>query len=308
MSLVAEVAGRPGLDECYRSLRIIGPAATSIESAGDGEWADLAGIGGAFGAAMDLVEFAVDPIGSMAASAAGFLLDYMWPLPDMLDSIAGNPRAVEAKAGTWSNVSGRVREVADSYEAAVRSALSGWAGPAADAYDTFASVYRSGLDVLAGLTDGVGQAMLGASIVVGAVRSIVRDIVADLVGKLISWASQVAGTVGIGATWVVPQAVAAIAIRVERVRGWLTKLTQGIQHLLRLVQEANVALREAVPALRRIGEVLDSMPAAPSRFVAGAGRAAGSVPTWSEELNTTVGLSYNVLRVNEAVDRAENHE
>ncbi|GIG22545.1 hypothetical protein Cch01nite_32690 [Cellulomonas chitinilytica] len=304
MSLVAVAEGRPGLDECYKSLKIIGPAASSIGSAADGQWADMEGIGGAFTATMDVVEFALDPIASMAASVAGFLLDYMWPLPDMLDSIAGSPSAVEAKSRTWENVSGRVRDVAGEYEAAVRSALSGWDGVAADAYQTFAGVYGSGLQMLETISAGVGQAMLGASIVVGVVRSIVRDVIADLVGKLISWASQVAGTVGVGATWVVPQAVAAIAIRVERVRDWLARLTRGIKTLLELFNDANNALSEAVPALRRIKDVLEGMNAAPARIVAGAGDLGGAVPVLSEAVYTATSLSNSMARLNDAVDRA----
>lgn len=304
MSLVAAVEGRPGLEECYKSLKIIGPASTSIGSAADGEWADLAGIGGAFTAAMDVVEFAIDPIASMAASVAGFLLDYMPPLPDMLDSIAGSPQAVEAKAHTWENVAGRVREVAAEYEAAVTSALAGWEGLAADAYQGFANVYRSGLTMVESISAGVGQAMLGASIVVGVVRSIVRDIIADLVGKLISWASQVAATVGIGATWVVPQAVTAIAIRVEKVRDWLTRLTSGITKLLEMLNNANNALSSAVPALRNLRDVLEKMPAAPASVVEGAGNLASSVPKLSEAVFTATSVSNSIARLNDAADRA----
>ena len=202
------------------------------------------------------------------------------------------------------NVAGRVREVTADYEAAVRSALAGWDGPAATAYDTFASVYRSGLDLLAGITDGIGAAMLGASIVVGVVRSIVRDTIADLVGKLISWASQVAATVGVGATWVVPQAVTAIALRVERVREWLTKLTSAIQGLMKIIDDVNGGLSTAIPALRRVRDTLGAMPAVPQSVLDGAGNLAASAPKLDIALLTASSLSNTTLRTNDALSTA----
>jgi uncharacterized protein YukE len=257
-TLVAAPAGGPALSEAYESLKIVGPAVDLISTGVSGEWALDAGLGGAVGTVADVAEFVIDPIASMAASVAGFLLDYMPPLPDMLDSIAGDPAAVAAKATTWANIATRVTDSADDLDAAVRTALSGWSGPAATAYGTFTDVLSESLRAMSGMCAGVGGAMQGASAVVGFVRSIVRDVIADLVGKLISWASQVAATVGVGATWVVPQAVTAIGIRVERVRDWLTRLTQGIRQLMQLLSNANDALTRGVPALRRVADALDA--------------------------------------------------
>jgi hypothetical protein len=263
--LIAAPAGGPALAEAYTSLKIIGPAARLAESAQGGDWAVAQGLAGGVGVVADVAEFVVDPIASMAASVAGFLLDYMPPLPGMLDSIAGSPSAVAAKAQTWQNVSARVASSAEEHASAVSRSLDGWSGPAAEAYSAYASVYRSSLDALSGVCAGVGGMMSCASAVVGFVRSIVRDVVADLVGKLISWASQVAATVGVGATWVVPQAVTAIAIRVERVREWLSRLTRSIKALMETFERINNVLTEAVPALRRLATTLDDVPVAPLR-------------------------------------------
>ncbi|WP_454051106.1 WXG100 family type VII secretion target [Cellulomonas sp. Marseille-Q8402] len=262
-TLIATAEGGPALSECYQSLKIIGPASHAFAPEADGGWAVAEGLSGGVGAVADIAEFVVDPIASMAASVAGFLLDYMPPLPDMLDSIAGDPAAVAAKAETWGNISTRVTDSADDLEAQVRTALSGWSGPAAEAYGVFGDVLGDSLRALSTMCASVGGAMQGASAVVGFVRAIVRDVIADLVGKLISWASQVAATVGVGATWVVPQAVTAIAIRVERVRDWLTRLTRAIRSLATATERANEALTRGVPALRRAATALESMPVVP---------------------------------------------
>jgi uncharacterized protein YukE len=263
-TLVATAAGGPALSEAYESLKIIGPGVAGISTLTSGEFALDVGIGGAFGFVADAAEFIIDPIASMASSVAGFLLDYMPPLPDMLDSIAGNPSAVEAKATTWANISSRVADSADELDAAVRQALTGWSGPAAAAYETFSQVLSESLRTMSGMCSGIGGAMQAASAVVGFVRAIVRDVIADLVGKLISWASQVALTAGVGASWVVPQAVSAIALRVERVRGWLQKLTSAAESYARVVSQANDALSRGVPALRRVADALDARVIAPA--------------------------------------------
>jgi len=254
--LIAEAHG-PAWSEAHQSLRIIGPASGFVSALSGGEWALAEGIAGGVGMVADTAEFIVDPIASMAGSAAGFLLDYMPPLPQMLDALAGSPSAVAAQAQTWTNVSTRVASCAEEYSTNVARSLDGWQGPAATGYQAYADLYRQGLDVVASVTGGLGDAMQVASAVVGFVRSIVRDIIADLVGKLISWATQVITSVGIGTAWVVPQAVTAIALRVRRVQDWLERLTRGIRSACKLLDDLNARLMEVIPGLRRIADLLE---------------------------------------------------
>lgn len=299
--LIAAPEGGPALSQAYESLKIIGPASGVLHAAGEGGgWAVAEGLAGGIGVVADVAEFLLDPIASLAGSVAGFLLDYMPPLPQMLDSIAGSPQAVEAKAHTWENVAGRLTSCAAGYTAAVDRALEGWSGPAASAYRSYASVFRTGLDTMSTTCAGVGAVMQGASAVVGFVRSIVRDVIADLVGKLISWASQVAATVGVGATWVVPQAVTAIAIRVERVRDWIVRLTRGIRSLAQMIETANQSLVEAVPALRRLATVLDDVATAPVKGV--------EAVTLREVLVSATAISNTLDRVYEAAATASGRE
>lgn len=279
-TLVAEPSGGPALAEAYSSLKIIGPAAAATAQLGDGGWATAEGIGGAVSTVTDLADFVTDPIASMASSVAGFLLDYMPPLPEMLDSIAGDPGAVEAKSTTWANIGTRVADAADDLDAQVRRALQGWTGTAANAYGAYADVLGQSLRAMSGMCAGLSSVMKGASAVVGFVRSIVRDVIADLVGKLISWAAQVAATAGLGASWVVPKAVVAIARYVEKVRSWITRLTRAVTTVTSAINDANQALSGAVPALRRLSDLLQSGP------LAGAGG-----PSLGDALDSATSLS-----------------
>jgi uncharacterized protein YukE len=262
-----------------------------------GEIFSLEGLGGAVGVVADVAEFVLDPIASLASSAAGFLLDYVGPLRDMLDSIAGDPGAVEAKAVTWANISSRVVDSADDLDVQVRRALSSWTGPAASAYAVFADVLGQSLRALSDVCSGVGAGMQGASAVVGFVRAIVRDVIADLVGKLISWASQVAVTAGVGATWVVPNAIRAIAVYVERVRGWLDKLTRAIRSTMKALDDVNTSLTRSVPALRRVADVLDSVPL-------GATITGTETPTLRVVIDSAASLSGTANKTIDALDDA----
>lgn len=252
--LVAAVPS-PSLDTALSGLRIIGPGMSIASGVQNESW--LEGIAGGASMATDIASFIIDPIASMAASAASFLMEYITPLREALDSIAGNPSAVSAQAQTWFNVSDRVSSTTSTYSSRVDSALAGWQGPAATAYQTFVASYTSLVNGAATVCTGIGYAMSGASAVVAFIRTIVRETIADLVGKLISWAIQVAATAGVGASWVVPRAVTVIAQYVEKVRGWITNLTKSIRNLSESVSSLNKVLDDVVPIIKRLREAMD---------------------------------------------------
>ena len=254
-----------GAGDAFKVAKIIGPGKMVKDSLSDLSNPDVLGaISGGVSAGMDVVGFVLDPIASMAGSAANFLLEYMPPLPQMLDAIAGNPAQVAAQAGTWYNVADRVSTTATDLRAAVDSALAGWEGLTADAYQAHSGFFAEALDGLSAMYEGIGKALSAASTIVAFVRSIVRDVISDLVGKLISWTAKVAFTAGIGAAWVVPEAVAAIGIRVSKVTGWLKRAVEQIRRVLTIVKEANGILKKAVPVFQRMSTRLKKIPLAVS--------------------------------------------
>jgi hypothetical protein len=255
MNDLVVTASAPSVKDCAEGLRMIGPGIVARDGIENRNWLAV-GLAGASGVT-DAVDFVVDPIASMAASAASFLMEYVEPLREALDSLAGSPSAVGAQAQTWERIAQRVVQTAGDYSSRTATALTGWEGPAASAYRSFVASYTELLDGTGKLCSGISSAMVGASAVVGFVRTIVRETIADLVGKLVSWASQVAATAGVGATWVVPQAVRSIAVYVEKVRGWITDLTSSIRTLCRNVSSLNDSLDHVVPVIGRISDKVD---------------------------------------------------
>lgn len=276
MNDLVATAEAPSLATCAEGLRIVGPALVVARGVQDESW--LTGIAGGASAATDIAAFVIDPIASMAASAASFLMEYIGPLREALDSLAGSPARVTAQSQTWFNVSGRVTDTTEAYHAKVEGALDGWSGPAATAYQTFVASYGALVNGVSSVCTGIGYAMAGASAVVGFVRSIVRDTIADLVGKLVSWAIQVAATAGVGASWVVPRAVHTIAQYVEKVRSWIENLTTSIRNLCESVDMINRCLDDVVPVIARLRTSLD-VPIFPSTGSRGLN---SGMPHWSD--------------------------
>src|SRR5699024_697260 len=98
----------------------------------EGDWAG--GLASMSSAYVGVAEWAIDPFGTLMSSAAAMLMDYMPPLPQLLDSVAGNPDLVEAIAQTWANVAERLFQEAEQLLAALETVLADWSGDAAEAY------------------------------------------------------------------------------------------------------------------------------------------------------------------------------
>ncbi|MEP7766157.1 hypothetical protein [Sanguibacter sp. 25GB23B1] len=245
----------PSTLSCMEGLRIVGPAIAIVDSF-ERESAFVFAAGAA-SVATDIAEFVVDPIAAIGASAASFAMEYFAPLREALDSVTGNALAVQAQAQTWMKIADQVTESAESYTLRTATALTGWEGPAATGYRTFVASYTQILGGVGTLCSQISSTMVGASAVVGFVRTIVRETIADLVGKLISWAARIYLTGGLGATWVVPEAARTIALYVKKVQAWIKDLTDWFQKLAQALKDMNNSLDLLVPVLARIRQSVD---------------------------------------------------
>lgn len=206
------------------------PAADEMVKAGQAfaEGDALTGVLSLVGGVTEWVEMAIDPFATLLTSVAGFLMDYMPPLPQALDALAGNPALVEAIGVTWDNVAGALENAAADLMASVNQLLTSWAGAAATAYGAAMASIADGLNKAAYAARCMGEGMRLASGVVQAVRTFVKDLIAELIGQLIAWAGEVAATAGIGASWVIPKATARISTTVGDVSSFSDALFKGV--------------------------------------------------------------------------------
>ena len=219
---------------------VVGDVVGYAQALGNGDWAGALLSGGA--AVVGAVTTAVDPLGTLLSSCAAFLIDYMPPLPQMLDALAGNPALVQSIGETWTNVAGALTERAAELKAAMAQVLSNWRGAAADAY-------KSRMEFLIGMTTalsagamGIGAGFMVASVVVEIVRTITRDIIADLVGRLIAYIIETGATLGLALPVVIGQAVTAITNTVTQAAKWSDDLVSTIETGVEMTEQLKDAL------------------------------------------------------------------
>ncbi len=228
MSLVAEPvewSAPPWFDGTALGIPVVGSLFSTGASLGSGDWA------GAFtsgvGAVGDVVGVAVDPLGTLASSVAGFLLDRFSWFQEALNVLVGNPAVVTAVGLTWRNIGDTLDMQAQRLiEIRDRTALY-WQGPAAIAFRARLTemAERASVEAFACRCINAGYAV--GSGIVAIVRQIVSAICAELVGKLIVWVAEALGTLGFGIPVVVAQATAAIARWVDDAARWTDELLQS---------------------------------------------------------------------------------
>ena len=73
----------------------------------------------------DAVGVGVDPLGTLIAWGAGWLIDHFGPLKSWMDQFLGDADSVRADAATWSNVAQAMGECADTLEQDERGLMGG---------------------------------------------------------------------------------------------------------------------------------------------------------------------------------------
>ncbi|RKT86095.1 hypothetical protein SAMN05421805_13133 [Saccharopolyspora antimicrobica] len=190
------------------------------EGVDKGDW--KIAVSGMVALGLDVAGAAIDPIAYVAGQLFSWMLEHIEPARAALHALSGNPDMVKGYAASWTNVEKQMTEVSTQYRSAAAGTAEHWQGKASEAYrkqaETLASLCKEaagGAHAIAGLTTGMAE-------VVNGVRTAVRDLLSAIAGSLVSWAIELACTVGAAAPLVVAQATSKIA-QVVRIAGQLMK-------------------------------------------------------------------------------------
>ena len=194
-----------------------------------GSWID--GTLGGISAGLDALAFVSDPIGGLLQFGVAWLIEHVKPLSAALDWLAGDPAQISAQAQTWRNVAVSLRTDADDLARAIRWDVSEWSGAAADAYRTFADRRVQSLAALSRAADGLALMTEGAGLLIGTVRIMVRDAIATVVSRLIVYAGELAGTLGLATPLVVEQVTTLCAAWAAKIAHWLKSLIASVRQL-----------------------------------------------------------------------------
>ncbi|MFE5563824.1 WXG100 family type VII secretion target [Amycolatopsis japonica] len=188
-----------------------------------GDWAE--GLANLANGAMGLADLVADPIGTLAASAFGWIIEHVPFLREPLDWLVGDQVALDNMIGTWENIGKELESVSEDLGKAVDRESANWTGDAADAYRAFA---KNRADLYAGIASGansIGTLVSVCKMILAVVRTIVRDLISECLGKLISIAMRYPGPAmpaGIAAEGT-PKAIGYA----NKCVGWIKKLTKA---------------------------------------------------------------------------------
>lgn len=203
-------------------IPVVGPLVSTGAGLASGNWAGALASGA--GAVGDAVGMAVDPLGTLASSVAGFLLDRFSWFQEALDVLVGDPAIVTAVGLTWKNVGGVLEQQSERLIQLRDQTATHWQGAAAEAF-------RKRLTEMAqrARAEAFGCRCVNAGFAIGSgivqvVRAIVSAICAELVGKIIVWVGEAIGTLGFGLPVIVTQATAAIARWIDDAAKWTDEL------------------------------------------------------------------------------------
>jgi hypothetical protein len=189
---------------------------------------------GVVGAGPDGLALVSDPVGALVQYGVSWLIEHVRPLSRALDWLAGDRAAIVAQAQTWRNVAASVRAESAAVRRAVRADLPDWSGAAAEAYRRWVAARGGSLAALGSAADVMAAVVQGAGALIGTVRVMVRDAVATVVSRLVVYAAEVVGSLGLATPVVVEQVSALCAAWAARIAGWLRALIASLRKLMSL--------------------------------------------------------------------------
>jgi hypothetical protein len=273
--------------------------------------------------AMDVAGAVADPLGTLASSVVGWIIENIGPVRQAFDDLLGDPPAVEAAANTWTNIGEQLDQTKQEHERSL-SGLGGWSGPAAEAYKEQASGLITGLANASAAAGAVSNKIKIAGTLVTATRALVRDILAEMAGTLLAWGIPAAAaaipTAGASIAAFTTRAVTKAVEVGTKIAGFLKKLFAALDKLSALAKSAGAAMRGKADELAQLARQMpnsrygnqraaelshasgthaaraDSLDSAAGRLDSAANsgrdgidRAADSANNWAQNANRRVG-------------------
>lgn len=213
------------------------------EGIDSGDW--MVAVSGAIALGLDVASAAMDPIAYVAGQLFSWMLEHIEPARAALHALAGNPDMVKSYAQSWTNIENEMTAVGQEYQAASQNEAPSWTGDGATAYRDKAAGVAGICGGAAGAAHGIATLTMGMAEVVGGVRTAVRDILSSVAGALVSWAIELACSLGTATPVVVAQAT--------------SKIAQVCRTVADLMKALGKALTDATLLLVTLRDVLDGL-------------------------------------------------
>lgn len=251
---------------------IVDTARATAASIQDGDWGEFATNTGIL--ALDGLATAVDPVGAALAAGVGWLMEHFGPLTELLDTVAGDPNAIQAGADVWSQVQAELEQLASEVPGMAERDLATWTGEARCAYDDRTQDLAAGVQALS-ISAGSAAAVIAiAGTMVATCRAIIRDIIAAVVAELIKGALIALATsvISFGAT-----VAGYIGYAVGRIGMKVAEIGAKISKLLAKLGQAGAKLAKILDDIAQVGAKIGKTIGSSGRASAGLGDVAGAL-------------------------------
>ena len=174
----------------------------------EGSWLDVGMSTLAMGA--DVLGAVVDPLGTLIAWGAGWLIEHFNPMKGWLEQLAGDADQVKANAQTWGNVAEAMGGLAEDLEMDAKGLMADARGAAAMGYLAANGDVSKSLRTAGKAAAAMSGALGVLATVVKVVHDLVRDAIANIIGTLASAIIEAVVTVG----FAIPAIIAQVQIKV----------------------------------------------------------------------------------------------
>ena len=286
------------LDEVYGTGNDVHSTVTEIEQyASD---ADSSGGGG-------------DPLNALISKGLGFVIDYIEPVKEALELVTGSPDALNAAAGTYSQLSSDIDQLGQQLHDELTTGFANWKGDASDTAHQEMATFLDGIHGTSTLAGYIVQLLKASASMMQAAKDIIIGILADFVEQmLITWATALATTVfTLGAS-----DAAATAATVAEAGVAVGKAGAEVSKIGKLIEKVGSLIKKIMEMIRKIAEMLKKFAAGIQKVGGKLGKVGEAMEKSSGKLGQLVGkgigkagdkvteIGSNVGRLGSRVDEA----
>lgn len=215
-----------------------------------GSW--VSGGMAAFAAVGDAASFIADPIGSLIAMGAGWVLEHVHPLDQWLDEFTGDADQVAAYAQTWGNINTQLSACSQQLAGYTRSDLSSMSGQTISAITALEADLGKLIEQAGKWASAMGQALNVAATLVQIVHDLVRDALSEIIGKFASAIIEAVATAGLGIPAIAAQISTSVATMTSRISTTVHKVIDSVKNLKGLLGKLTELFRKFSDTFNRL--------------------------------------------------------
>ena len=238
-------------------LKMVDGATDAADAFGRGDW--IEGSVNGLSAGLDVVGAVIDPIGTIGSMIAGWLMEHLGCVQEWLDQLCGDPGVISGFSATWHNAAGALTDVSGDYRAAVTGDLSGYTGPAVDAYRGFGNEQAQFLQAMGTVVDGVGAGIALGGTVLAGVREFISQLMADTVGQIVKLIGETFFTLGVGAPHAFATAGNKARELIQKARKLMEDLATSLDKMGLLAGQISPALEQGASAMAKAARYASKM-------------------------------------------------